>query len=421
MSDSFDNAFNGEVNTPAPGPGTNQPLHRLMNIVANDSEIKGMFCFNTFTGRTEHAQDNYILLAPTAKKSSPVMDTDMVLLKMYVSAKYHLSLPVGTFWEVIINEAMKRQVHPPRNYLEKLVWDKTPRLEKWLTQICGAPDDAYVRAVSRKLFVAIVKRIYEPGCYFAQLPILEGAQRIGKSRLVKAIGGDWYASINLQTHDTRQVIEDMYGKLVLEIEELAGFGKQDVEFMKAFISRTTDRARLSYARVAGDYPRQSVMIATMNPDAGGNKYLNDNTGNVRYWPIACSGKIHVDAFLDVRDQLFAEAIEFYKQGESLWLNEESENQMAVIEQQERLVSDPWEEIIGKWLEDKAKLYSNQEITTAHIAMVCLEIPKERVHPSVKIRIGRVMARLGWTKRRQNSGNREWYYLPPSAEPQEWTE
>jgi predicted P-loop ATPase len=422
MPDSFDNAYNGEVNTPTPGPGTNQPLHRLMHILANDSEIRGMFCFNCFTARIEHAQDNYILLAPSAKKTAPVIDEDVVLLKMYVATKYHLTLSVTAFWEVITNEAMKKQVHPLKDYFEKLVWDTTPRLDKWLTQICGAPDNVYTNAVGRKIMVAIVKRVYEPGCYFAQLPILEGAQRIGKSRLVKSIGGDWYASINLQTHDTRQVIEDMYGKSVLEIEELAGFNKQDVEFMKAFISRTTDRARLSYARVSRDYPRQSVMIATMNPDAGGNHYLTDSTGNVRYWPIPCSGKIQIDAFLDVRDQLFAEAVHLYRRGESLWLDAESENEMAILEQQERMVEDPWQEMIGKWLEDKAKLYSTQDMTTTKIAMDCLEIPRERVHRSVQIRIGRIMVNLGWTRKRKNFGKREMYYEPPAGEPpKEWTE
>lgn len=396
-------------------PSRDNPLKRIVKTLSSDEQTKEMFCFNLFTNDVEHFDDN-ILLSHTAKKGTVVNDLDISCIRNYLSQKYNFSPTKVNLDDAVVHLAMQRSYHPIKEYLETLTWDKQPRLDNWLHQICGAPFNEYTQAVGRKLFVAAVKRIYEPGCYYAQLVIIEGKQRIFKSRLVKDIGADWYASIHLKTHDSKQVVEEMRGKWILEIEELAGFSKQDTEHMKAFVSRQTDRVRLSYGRRAMDFPRQSIMIATMNPEDGDNKYLLDTTGNVRYWPIKCGeGNIKIDAFNDCRDQLYAEAVVLYKDGETLWLNSAAENILAEREQEERMVKDTWTNTIMDWLEDKERSLVKHKVTSEMIAEECFDIPKERYNQRTWTRIGAIMAKSGWIKERGTKrDDRSYYYVPPKV-------
>lgn len=415
--DSFDREFQSE--------GLGKPLRptslaKLHNILRCDSELKNVFCFNTFTGDVEHSQDN-ILLSPTAKLGTTIADIDMASLRNYLTRKYNLSPSRGNVEDAVIDVALCNQYHPIKDYLESVRWDGVARLDTWLTDILGAADTSFYRAAGRKIFVAAVKRIYNPGCYFAQLPIIEGMQRIGKSRLLKEMGGEWYASIHLKTQDSKSIVEDMRGKWILEIEEMAGFSRQEVEYMKAFISRQTDRVRAAYARHANDYPRQSVMIATMNPDGAENKYLNDQTGNVRYWPIACADnkKIKIDQFIDLRDQYFAEAMVLYQKGEPLWLDTEEQEQVAEVQQELRLAEDPWGPDILEWSEHRMKGLASGGVVVREIAREALKLPASAHHSGAWRRISRVLIKAGWSRQRRTVGAREWEYLPPAPQDADW--
>jgi predicted P-loop ATPase len=417
MMDSFDREIENEVAGVAKASILRSVIHKLNT----DDQLKGAFCLNLFTHDIEHAQDN-IILSPYAKKFTPVTDYDASCVRSYLAKKFNMSVGKSNVDDAIIDCAFNAQYHPIKDYLESLKWDGIPRLEMWLIDICGAVDNAYTRAVGRKLLVAAVKRVYEPGCYYAQLVILEGRQRIFKSRLVKEIGKDWYSSIHLKVNDVKTIVEEMRGKWILEIEELAGFGKQETEYMKAFISRQSDRVRVAFGHRAEDFPRQSIMIATMNPDLGENKYLVDQTGNVRYWPVTCADdrKIKIDVFIDSRDQLFAEALVLYRNGENIWLDDDAAEIIAEIEQEKRLSTDPWGPVIVKWLETK-KIEIGIELTTEQIAKDLLCIPLERINSGATRRIGKAMSMAGWIRKRKSNHPREWYYVPPEEKTEiEWT-
>ena len=412
MTDSFDKSYESELNS-----RKMTPLETLIKILNTDEQVKDQFQYNLFTHQHEHAQDS-IILSSRAKKGNLINDEDFTALRCYIAKKYGISAHRTNLEDAVYDVSMMKQYNPIKNFLEGTVWDGQPRLDLWLNKVCGAPDNAYTRAVGRKMLTAAVKRVYEPGCYYAQLVILEGPQRLYKSRLVKEIGREWYASIHLKTKDTKAIVEEMRGKWILEIEELAGFSKQETEYMKAFISRQVDRVRLSYDKNAGDYLRKSIMIATMNPEKGDNKYLVDQTGNVRYWPIQCDPdkKIDIDLFIKLRSQLFAEAYVLYKQNEALWLISEEEENLAWAEQDSRLSSDPWSVKIEKYLIGK-----NEQVTTFDIAELQLNIPIERIHSGTTRRIGRILTDLGWIRHRETKGSRKWYYTPPGSEPKETIE
>lgn len=199
--------------------------------------------------------------------------------------------------------------HPVREYLEGLTWDGKTRAENLFRDYVGAPDDAYSRSVSRLMLVAAVTRIFEPGHKFDFAVILEGLQGKRKSTFIQTLGKKWFAELDGDFHDPKQMVELMQGAWIMEIPELSGFNRGDVRSIKAFISRQRDRARLAYARRAGEFPRQCIFIGSTND----REYLKDDTGGRRFWPMMCTADEIDIAGLEVNvDQIWAEALALYR-------------------------------------------------------------------------------------------------------------
>jgi predicted P-loop ATPase len=191
----------------------------------------------------------------------------------------------------------------------------------------------------------------------------------------------------------------MRGKWIIEISEMAGFGKRENEWLKAFLSRGVDRVRLSYGYRSQDYPRQSILIGSMNP-SGDNTYFRDDTGNARYWPIECSERIDVDGISRDRDKLFAEAMYYFNHGQPLYLTGET-FKMAEDEQGRRLQQDPWHHDIYQ------KVRHASEITASEI-LEKMGVPITQRDRYAQMRVGTVMKQLGWIKKQRSSGER--YYV-----------
>lgn len=210
----------------------------------------------------------------------------------------------------VVLAANDNAFHPVREYLEGLTWDGVGRVERLFIDYLGAADTAYHRAAARMMLVAAVCRVFEPGHKFDFAVILEGVQGKRKSTFIRKLGRQWYAELDGDFHDAKQMIELMQGAWILEIPELTGFSKADVRAIKAFMSRQSDRARLAYARRAGSFPRQCIFIGSTND----REYLKDDTGGRRFWPIACEvEEIDTDALECHVDQIWAEAFAIYRE------------------------------------------------------------------------------------------------------------
>ncbi|USU08837.1 bifunctional DNA primase/polymerase [Sphingomonadaceae bacterium OTU29MARTA1] len=212
--------------------------------------------------------------------------------------------------EAIVLASHDSAFHPVQEYLQSLTWDGTPRVENLFRDYVGAPDDAYSRSVSRLMMVAAVTRIFEPGHKFDFAVILEGLQGKRKSTFIRALGRSWFGELDGEWSDQKQMIELMQCKWIMEIPELSGFNRGDVRSIKAFMSRTHDRARLAYAKRAAEFPRQCIFIGSTNDF----NYLKDDTGARRWWPMPCALEGEIDtARLEANvDQLWAEALHLYR-------------------------------------------------------------------------------------------------------------
>jgi energy-coupling factor transporter ATP-binding protein EcfA2 len=231
-------------------------------------------------------------------------------------------------------------------------------------------------------------RVVIPGIKFDYMLILEGPQGIGKSTLVKTLAGKWYTAISLTDTD-KDTIDAMLGAWIIENEEMVCFSKQDIERVKAFISRSTDRVRLAYDRRSKDFPRQSIFIGTINP-TGDSDYLKDSTGNRRFWPIVCA-KVDIEWLKENRDQLFAEAVACFKAGEKLWIdsNDPKINELVLSEQEERKSRDPWTSKINEFVKGK------RVVSSIEILESCLKIETPRITKNDQTRVGIVMSELKW--------------------------
>jgi predicted P-loop ATPase len=253
----------------------------------------------------------------------------------------------------MVRVAARRGFHPVRNFLDSLPeWDHIPRVDNLLVDYLGAEALPYTQSVTRKLMCAAIARIYCPGIKFDHVLVMDGAQGKGKSTLFNVLASDdWYNdSLSLTDMQDKAGAEKLQGYWIIEIGELAGMKKADIDKVKAFTSRKDDVFRPSYGRVVESHPRQCVIVATVNGDNRG--YLRDSTGNRRFWPVNCPGREDRkpwDITTEERLQIWAEAKALWKAGEKLFLDQDM-TAVAVEKQLQAMETDPREGIVEAFLD-----------------------------------------------------------------------
>lgn len=150
-------------------------------------------------------------------------------------------------------------------------------------------------------------------------------------------------------HPIREFIEKLQGYWILEIGELAGLKKAEVETLRSFLSRQNDIYRAAFGKRATPHLRQCVFFGTTNAESG---YLRDTTGNRRFWPVKTPGtgiKHSWDLTPELICQIWAETLVYVKQGEKLYLSAELEA-LSKAEQREAMESDEREGLVRLYLD-----------------------------------------------------------------------
>lgn len=295
----------------------------------------GLIRFDRLAGRPVCTK-----VPPCGGDSGPWTDAGDARLAGWLQATHGLNLSALKVNAAVNFLAEQNAYHPVIDYLGTLSWDGVDRLDSWLIDLAGAPDNAYVRAVSAKTLIGAVARVHQPGCKFDTALCLEGAQGVGKSSLFRALIEDpaWFAEDLGAPIGQKDALVGLSGKWIIELAEIAAMKKSTAEDVKSFLSRCIDSYRSPYGRRQGDYPRQCIFVGTLNPGADG-AWLSDTTGGRRFWPVKVA-RCDARAVAAVRDQLWAEAAHRYRAGEPYFLSPELEA-MAAAEQLERLEDNPW--------------------------------------------------------------------------------
>lgn len=282
-------------------------------------------------------------------KGQPGTDLDLVRIKSWMSRHFSgIEVNKNDIYDVLIDLADENSHHPVRDYLNSLKWDGKERLNYWLIDCLKAKGPyQYLAAVGRKTLVAAVARIFEPGKKFDQVLVLEGEQDVGKSTTGRILAGDpWFADTKLDFNNKDAVV-GMQGVWIYELGELSSLSKRDLDTTKEFISRQTDKIRVPYGKLMQEFPRQGIFIGTTNND----DYLRDPTGNRRFWPVTVR-KVNFKRLRAWRDQLWAEAVVRYKEGEKLYIDSTEHPELKRIEKAEqakRMPQDSHEDAIKDFL------------------------------------------------------------------------
>lgn len=362
----------------------NAPIRNLTNLVLHLRGIPKLGRNLRFNELTQMPEWN----------GAQISDADLLDIRLIVEAEGFQPM-VTDMKGAVERVARESSYDPVKDYLDGLKWDKRARLGQWTTRLLGAEDTPFNRIAGRKTLIAAVARAYQPGCKVDTILILEGPQGAKKSSAIAALFGKEYTAESVSLFDKhKEMVMQMFGAWCVELAEFVAFLKKDEATVKGLITMRSDRVVLPYAQTASDHPRRCIFFGTINPSDMG--YLSDSTGNRRYWPVAV-GNIDMAGIIANRDQLWAEAVQAYKNGEAWWLDGEEEKYAEAI-QQERMIEDPWGDILTN------KLMGRDDITT-DVALTELGIPYERRGKREQMRVATVLKSIGYARVKVREGEK----------------
>ena len=313
-------------------------------ILQNDERLRGI-AYNELSGGVEISGE-----LPWQHQDRFWRDSDDAQLFIYVSTTYRVNFTEKIFLKAFTKVVNDRRFNPLRSYIQQLPeWDGVQRVDRLLVDYLGADDTAYTRAVTRKTLVGAIQRVLEPGCKFDTVLVLDGKPGIGKSTLLRKLGGEWFSD-SLSLADTRDktAAEKLQGVWIMEIGEMQGTRKADIDVLKGFLSRQVDEYRAAYGRVVERHPRTAIICGTTNSMTG---FLRDTTGNRRFWPVHVSGgrRSVWEMTEQIRAQIWAEAFAYAAEGEDPYLDEAMEKEAEQM-QREALEYDEREGIVLDYLD-----------------------------------------------------------------------
>ena len=306
-------------------------------ILRNDRGLRKAVAYDLFTGRTVLQRD----LPWRAAGIDPNWNNnDYNGLIEYVDTNYRGLTGKTALMDEADHVFSQNNYHPVRDYLNALEWDGEERLDTLLVDYLGAEDNPLTRAMTRKHFTAAVARVMQPGCKYDYVLTLIGPEGSGKSTLVRLMARDAWFTDSLTSIEGKEAMEQLRGKWLVEMGELTNYKKSTSEAYKAFLSKQDDSFRPAYGRKTETYPRQCVFFATTNERA----FLKGDTGNRRFWVVECGGskpaKDVWDGLPGEVDQLWAEAVVRWREGERLFLDrEQTEEARARQESHNELATD----------------------------------------------------------------------------------
>ncbi|TFZ46110.1 virulence factor [Stenotrophomonas maltophilia] len=403
-------------------------LHNLILIMENDDRLKGLWWLNDSSNQVKLQRD-----PPwNGGSQDEFIDSDAYELAAWLQhpERYWMKCSDDLVLKAVIAVARRHRRHPIREYLGSVKWDGVPRVERMLIELFGAADNAYSLRAAQCFMVSAVARVLwvdpkQPsvGAQVDFMLVLEGEQGKRKSSALRAIfGSEWFVetSESPSGKDFYQVIQGAWG---VEIGEMDSFSKADVTSVKTAITRRVDKFRAPYERVPRSYRRECVFAGTTNE----HQYLRDPTGGRRFLPVRTDGEVRIDAIVEQRDQLWAEAVAMFHEGFEWWELPAD----AKEEQASRYVGDSWEGRVEQWLDmrmeesrypPRLKFDTKVEwATTDNLLSYAIGLDAGKHGRPEQMRVAAIMKTLGWEnqRRRWPDGGREPRWFRPGLTVDDW--
>jgi len=292
----------------------------VVRVLAQHPKTSGKIWFDTFRQDVWHTLDG----EPerwTDKHSRRILIRMQDELDFLKFSKRHVDEGILMYADL----HARNSVH---EFIESVPWDGINRIDEWLCDFLGCPNDQHHRAAGRNWLIGMVARAYNPGCQLRHMLILEGSMDKGKSTVLHELAQPWYATLS-QRFGSKEFVEAIQGHWLIELADLQALAGARHQQILAEITNRDDHYRTPWDRLASDHKRRCVFAGTTEKH---NDYLADTYGISRFWSIRC-GDINIEAIKAIRQQLFAEALVQYRAGEPYWLMPEQtrDEQIARVE------------------------------------------------------------------------------------------
>ena len=367
-------------------------LPNLATILTMDPRWRGRIRYNEFA--------QVIELDGVA-----IQDQDEIAAVIWMADNYGLNAATNRLSEAAIHAAHQCPYHPVRDYLNRLQWDGEERIGTWLSDYMGAEALPVVSEIGKRFLMSCVARVMEPGCKVDTVTILQGPQGARKSTGLQALcGPEWFGDTALDLRN-KDALAMLRGRWIYEWSELDSLRRRDSSTVKAFIASQVDRYRPAYGRNILERPRQCVFVGTTNEA----EFLTDASGERRFWPVQVR-TVDLEGIKRDRDQLWAEALTWYREERRWWLSEEMAGQLEVLQEHYKQ-SDTWAEALRAWvaMPTQARGFELREAMEDGLGLETRD-----QHTSNLKRLVNVLTILGCTKskRRESDGGRRWVWMPP---------
>lgn len=336
-------------------------FNNIALILRNDPHLRGKIAYNELKGMP-------VVLGAlpwqTVTERHPLgrgfSDRDNADLRGYIETAYGITGPFK-LKDALISVSHENAFHPICNYLGGLQWDGEERLDRVLVEYFGAEESEYTAAVARKWFTAAVARVMQPGIKFDYTLTLVGEEGIYKSTFLRILFDPWFTD-NFSFHmiGKKDAVEQITGYWGVEIGELVGLKRAELEGIKAFLSRQKDIQRGAFKEYTAEVYRQCVFAGSTNED----EFLRGGNGNRRFWVVQTRVQPptkQINQLNEERNQLWAEAVALWEAGERIYLNADMEAQARRIQDQ-HTETDDRQEVIERYLEVKLPAGWDEMIT-----------------------------------------------------------
>jgi putative DNA primase/helicase len=270
-------------------------------------------------------------------------------LAWFVSEAAKMQLPLDRIPDYLCYLADQNQYNPVAEWITSRAWDGQDRLSALIGTIRAVDESdpgiaAMKRAFITRWMISAVAAAFRPSGVSAHgVLVLQGPQYLGKTRWFKRLAPEHLGVLKdglLLRPDDRDSVMRCVSHWLVELGEIdATFRRADVAALKSFLTSDRDVLRRAYARKESTYARRTVFFASVNP----THYLHDESGNRRYWTVACE---HIDHDHDIdMQQVWAQVYEsLYQRGESWFLTPE---EFAALNEHNAdfQVADPIEDLI----------------------------------------------------------------------------
>lgn len=388
-------------------------LRNIHLILENDSRYKERIRFNELKQMRTYGDKDW-------------NDYSDCCLKLYLEEEYGLTTSIDTINQACTIIEQKYAYHPIRDYLNSVHWDGIHRIKSVFSDFLGATDNLYTQSVAIITFIGAVARVFEPGVKFDTCTVFVGKQGTGKSKFIGkiAVKPEWFTD-GVTTFDGKDFYESIQGKWIIELGEGTAFQKSIKERSKQAIASQQDFYRKPYGRHPEERPRQCVFFGTTN----NYDFLKDETGDRRYYPIdvniaKATKNIDKDLTSDYISQLWAEALQLYKNGQSIYIQDSQVLSLAEQEQRKHFDESPLQSDIYNFLEipitsgwynsslearrihikrcqegdASAGAYKRDKISVKEIACELFSYElNQPIERKMSLEIARTLMALGWTK------------------------